>query len=77
MLIKTITDKIFKEKLPDYNENRAIQGYFENRNFMELDLIGIINQAFLAFEYLSSLMEEKTKRVAWLSFLERTVLCYI
>jgi hypothetical protein len=31
MLIKKITDLIFGKKLPDYNQNRAIQGYFENK----------------------------------------------
>jgi hypothetical protein len=36
---------------------------------MELDMQGIINQAFLSFEYLATMMEEKTKRAAWLSFL--------
>jgi hypothetical protein len=51
--------------------------YFENKTFMDLDMQGIINQAFLSFEFLSSMMEEKTKRAAWLSFLTRTVFCYI
>jgi len=44
---------------------------------MDLDLIGIVNQSFLTFEYLSEMMEEKCKRCAWVSFLERTVLSYI
>jgi hypothetical protein len=31
MLIATVTDMIFTKKLPDYNQNRAIQGYFDNK----------------------------------------------
>jgi len=33
--------------------------------------------AFLTFENLNEMMEEKTKRAAWMSFLESTVFCYI
>lgn len=44
---------------------------------MQLKVNNVLNIAFITFEYLKSLMEKKTKRVAWLLFLERTVLSYI
>jgi len=42
-LINSITDLIFKKPLPDYNSNRPIGLYFENKTFMDLDMQGIIN----------------------------------
>ena len=40
-------------------------------------MMGILNMSFLAFEKLAERMEEKTKRTAWFSFVERTVFSYI
>jgi len=42
-LISSITEMIFKKPLPDYNQNRPIGIYFENKTFMDLDMQGIIN----------------------------------
>jgi hypothetical protein len=42
-LIGSITEMIFKKPLPDYNQNRPIGLYFENKTFMDLDMQGIIN----------------------------------
>jgi len=53
-----------------------LQAYF-GVDFMKLQLNNVLNIAFITFEYLKSLMEKKTKRVAWLLFLERTVFSYI
>jgi hypothetical protein len=77
ILIASICNEIFKKDLKEYNNNRQISIYFKNMNFIDLDMQGIVNQAFLTFEMLSDMMEEKTKRAAWLAFLENTVFCYI
>ena len=75
-MIKSITEKLFKEA-NEFNNKRPITIYFKDRTFIDLDMQGIINMAFLSFEALNEMMEEKTKRTAWLSFLESTVFCYI
>lgn len=76
-MIKSITDDVFNKPLPQWNNNRPISIYFKDRVFSDLDMQGIINMAFLSFENLNEMMEEKTKRAAWMSFLESTVFCYI
>lgn len=63
--------------MEQWNENRAIDSYFFKKNFIDIDMNIIVNQAFLSFQMLTDMMEEKTKRTAWEFFLERTVMCYI
>jgi hypothetical protein len=48
-----------------------------SKNFLELDMEIILNESFRFFEDYGNKMSESTARLAWTTFLERTVLCYI
>ena len=70
---------MFKVPLAEWNSSRPLQNYFlvPGRTFVDLDMVGIISVAFVTFEKLTDMMQEKTKRQAWLLFLEQIVFCYI
>jgi hypothetical protein len=78
-LLIRLTDRAFKKGIPECgnNMNPAVLASFFEGDFMNLKLNNVLNVCFITFEYLKSLMEKKTKRVAWLMFLERTVFSYI
>lgn len=49
MMIGEITDRIFRVNMEQWNENRAIDSYFFKKNFIDIDMNIIVNQAFLSF----------------------------
>ena len=62
--------------MADLNNGRPLYVYY-SKQFLQLDMMQILNISFLAFEKLAEKMEEKTKRTAWYQFIEKTVFCYI
>lgn len=76
MLIMTISNRIFKRAMPEYNQPYPIQSLFE-KNFQDLDMQRILNYSFLTFKQVIEMMEEKSARAIWLAFLERVVLLYL
>lgn len=66
-MLNQMTSAIFKLRLDQ----------LYNKNFLELDMELILNESFKLFEDYAGKMSRSTSRLAWASFLERTVLCYI
>lgn len=76
ILLTQLVNRVFRKEMPECGQVHPLQAYF-GVNFIELRLNDILNIAFISFDYLAALMEEKTSRVAWLMFLQRTIFCYI
>ena len=67
MLLDKMTNTIFKLKISN----------LYNKNFLDLDMEYILNESFKFFEDYTKKMAKSTSRLAWTTFLEKTVLCYI
>ena len=75
-ILEHITNRIFHTQDEECTEGRALGTLF-NQPFMRLSMQTLLTIILDAFEHLSDLMEEKTRRSAWSKFLDRTVFHYI